>query len=169
MTVGGGGPSVARAAALRGIVFFAFWVVLSGGKPADLPVGFFTAAVATLASLRLLPPSTGGLRPLAVAQLVWRFFRQSVVAGIDVARRALDPRLPLRPGFVSFSTRLPEGPGRSAFASLMSLLPGSLPVGDDDSAGMLIHCLDIGQPIAAQLAAEEAVFMRAVGGDRSDD
>ena len=92
-----------------------------------------------------------------------RFLYQSVIAGADVARRALDPRLPLRTGFVVYPVGLPEGPARNAFASLMSLLPGTVPTGTDDSGGLLIHCLDVGQPVAAQLAEEEALFVRAIG------
>jgi len=37
------------------------------------------------------------------------FLRQSIVAGIDVAQRALDPRLPLRPGFVVYQGAPPAG------------------------------------------------------------
>ena len=84
------------------------------------------------------------------------------MAGVDVARRALDPRLPLRPGFVTYAPRLPPGSARDGFCALASLMPGTLPVGTNEDGTLLVHCLDIGQPAAAQLAAEEAVFMRAV-------
>ncbi len=97
---------------------------------------------------------------------MFRFFPQSVAAGIDVARRALDPRMPLRPGFIVYHSRLPAGPAQSAFCTMMSLLPGTLPSGTDDDSGLVIHCLDIGQPVVEQLAAEEALFVRALGGER---
>lgn len=165
---GGGGPNVASAAVLRGTGLLVFWVLLSGGGPADLPVGIIAAAAAAWASLRLLPPAGGRLRPVALARLALRFPVQSLIAGADVARRAFDPRLPLHPGLVHYPTRLPEGPARHAFASLMSLLPGSLPAGADATGGMLVHCLDTRQPVAAQLAAEEVRFVRVIGGSGSD-
>jgi multicomponent Na+:H+ antiporter subunit E len=152
-----------RAAALRALGFLALWAMLSGGDPADLPAGIVATLAAAWASIRLLPPGTGRLRPVSLIRFALRFLGQSAVAGIDVARRALDPRLPLRPGFVIYRTGLPEGPARHTFTSLMSLLPGTVPVGTDESGGLLIHCLDVGQPVAAQLAAEEAVFGRAIG------
>ena len=31
---------------------------------------------------------------------------------------------------------------------------------------LLVHCLDVDQPIAANLAAEETLFIRALGHDR---
>jgi len=86
---------------------------------------------------------------------------QSVIAGVDVARRAFAPRLPLRPGFVVYPTRYPRGPARNAFASLTSLLPGTVPARDDEQ-GLLYHCLDVGQPVTEQLAAEEDAVSRAL-------
>ncbi len=44
-------------------------------------------------------------------------------------------------------------------------MPGTLPTGIDDHGALLVHCLDIGQPVAANLKAEERLFIRAVGGD----
>jgi multicomponent Na+:H+ antiporter subunit E len=83
---------------------------------------------------------------------------------VDVARRALDPRLPLRPGFVAYPVRFAPGPTRNAFTTLTSLLPGTVPTGDD--GGQLVyHCLDVDQPVVSQLAAEEAALSRALGDD----
>jgi len=151
--------SLARAAA-----FLGFWLVLSGFSPADLVVGALAAVVATRASLRLLPPGPWRLHPLLLSRLGLRFLRQSIVAGVDVAWRALDPRLPLRPGFVLYRPQLPPGPTRNAFCTMTSLLPGTLPCGSDESGGLIVHCLDVGQPVAEQLAAEEALLIRALGG-----
>ena len=93
-----------------------------------------------------------------------RFLYQSVVAGLDVARRALDPRLPLRPGFVTYPVGFPPGTARNAFTTLTSLLPGTVPAGEEGGA-VLYHCLDVDQPVVSQLAAEEAALSRALGDD----
>ena len=93
-----------------------------------------------------------------------RFPRQSLIAGIDVARRALDPRLPLCPGFVTVSPRLPPGTPRDAFYALASLMPGTLPADTNEDGTLLVHCLDTGQPVAAQIAADEELFAQALGG-----
>jgi multicomponent Na+:H+ antiporter subunit E len=61
--------------------------------------------------------------------------------------------------------RLPEGGQRSAFCALSSLMPGTLPTGTDEQGTLMVHCLDTGQPVAANVAAEEGLFIRAVGGD----
>jgi multicomponent Na+:H+ antiporter subunit E len=86
----------------------------------------------------------------------------------DVARRALDPALPLNPGFVRYPVGLPPGPARNTFTTMMSLLPGTVPIGPDQSGALVVHCLDIRQPVAEQLAAEEAVLVRVLGGVPGD-
>ena len=147
---------------------FLLWLILTADNDADLGAAAGAVLAATLASLRLLPPGTNHVRPIAVVQLALRFLRQSLIAGADVARRALDRRLPLHPGFILYPVALPPGPARNMFTTLMSLLPGTVPTGSDAGGGLLIHCLDVEQPITAQLATEEAVFAQVIGAARSD-
>jgi len=157
------GGSPARAA-----FFFAFWLILCGVKSTDMLIGIIAAIIATWASGRLLPPGSGTLRPIPLVRLVLRFLRQSIVAGIDVAWRALDPRMPLRPGFVVYQSHFPFGPMQNAFCTITGLLPGTLPSGSDANGDLVIHCLDVSQPVLEQLAAEEAV-LRQVLGEAPDD
>jgi len=152
-----------RAAALRATLFLAFWLMISGWSPANLPVGLAAVAGATWFSIRFSPAGRNGLRITALASLAASFLRQSIVSGTDVALRALNPRLQLRPGFVACPLQLPPGGARSAFCALSSLMPGTLPTGTDENGALLVHCLDVGQPVAANLAAEERLFIRAVG------
>jgi multicomponent Na+:H+ antiporter subunit E len=156
-------PAVTRAVGLLGV-----WVVLSGYALVDLVPGVIAALAATWVSLRLLPSGPNRVQPLALTKVALRFLRQSVLAGADVARRALDPRLPLDPGFIRYSAGLPPSTARNAFTALMSLLPGTVPVGSDQSGALVIHCLDIRQPVAAQLATDEALFARVTGEAGSD-
>ena len=145
----------------RGAGFLAFWVILIGLR--DLAAGVLAAIAAAWVSLRLLPRGTVRLRPIAFAALALRFMWLSVVAGWDVARRALDPRLPVRPGFVAYPVGFPPGAARNVFTALTGLLPGTVPAGDDGGS-LLYHCLDVEQPVVEQLAAEEAVLSRALAG-----
>ena len=105
------------------------------------------------------------LRLLSLATFALHFLRQSVSSGVEVAWRAFDPRLPINPGFVVYPCHLRSAGSRSAFCALSSLLPGTLPTGSDEDGALVVHCLDIGQPVAADLAAEEALFSRAIGHD----
>jgi multicomponent Na+:H+ antiporter subunit E len=160
--------SVARAAIMRGAGFLLLWLVIIGAGMSDLAVGLVTAAAATWTSLRLLPPGARRVRPVALAGPSLRFLGQSAIAGADVAWRALDPRLPLRPGFVRCPIRIAPGPARSAFRAFSSLLPGTLPAGPDHNGALLVHCLDVGQPVPAQMAEAEARFLQMLGGAPGD-
>lgn len=153
-----------RGLATRTLAFFVFWLILSGGRLTDLPMGVLAAIAAAWVSLRLLPVGSFGFHPVALAQFALRFLYQSVGAGIDVAGRAFHPRLPLRPGFVIYRPHLPPGPMRDGFCTMTSLVPGTLPCGPDEEGNLVIHCLDVAQPVTDQMAAEEAVFVRAFGG-----
>ena len=123
----------------------------------------FTAALATWVSLRLIPPSPAqvrlaGARPPRRRASSW----QSVVAGWDVARRALDPRLPLAPGFVDYPCAFAPGLLRNAFASLTSLMPGTVPLADDgEDAPLSLPRRDI-SPVVESLGKEEALVARVL-------
>jgi multicomponent Na+:H+ antiporter subunit E len=146
---------------MRGLGFLVLWIVLMGWVPGQLVFGVATAAAAAWASVRLLPAGTLRIRPWALPALLPRFLWQSVVAGVDVARRAFDPRLPLAPGYVVYRPRVPPGVARNVFTSYTSLLPGTVPCGEDNG-GVVYHCLDVGQPVVEQLSAEEVRFTRAI-------
>jgi len=154
----------ARDAVWRWAAFLGLWLILAGADPADIPIGIAAAIAATWTSLRLTPPGRSRTAPVALAGLALRFLYQSVVAGADVARRALDPRLPLRPGFVNYPVGFPPGASRNAFTTLTSLLPGTVPAGDENGQ-LVYHCLDVDQPVVSQLAAEEAALSRALRDD----
>jgi len=151
------------AALTRAAGFLAFWLILSGFKLGDLPAGLLAAACASGASLRLLPPGEWKLRPVLLGKLILRFLQKSVVAGIDVAWRALDPRLPLSPGVVKCRCASPPGLLRSGFCTMASLQPGLLPAGFDEHGNLVTHCLDVCQPVAQTIAEEERQFLWALG------
>ncbi len=151
------------AVAARTLAFFVFWLVIAEARLTDMPVGVVAAGLATWTSLRLLPPGRSRLSPRALAMIAVRFPWQSAVAGIDVARRAFDPRLPLRPGLVTCELGLSPGPACNAYCTLMSLLPGTVPIDIDESGALIVHCLDVDQPVATALAAEARLFALAMG------
>ncbi len=154
-----------RAALARVAGFLAFWVILIGFGPVDLVVGLITAAAATWTSLRLLPPQPGRVRLTALLSLIPHLLWKSVVASVDVARRALDPRLPLRPGFIAYRVGFTPGPACNVFAAITSLMPGTVPCADEDGT-LVYHCLDVEQPVVEELAEEERRLTQTRKGPR---
>lgn len=154
--------------AVRALLYLGVWIVIDqSASPANLAVGVVASLAAAGASLVLLPPARGRVRLGLLVALLPRFLWQSLVAGLDVARRAFAPRLDLQPGFVDYRTQLPPGSARSAFELIASLMPGSVP-SDEGPRHIEFHCLDTRQPVAAQLAAEERVYAPALQGEPRD-
>jgi multicomponent Na+:H+ antiporter subunit E len=154
--------SKARAGTVRALLFFVLWLVIDqSAKPANLMFGVVATAGATWASLWLLPPDTGRVRLFTLLLLLPRFMWNSLVAGVDVAKRAFSPSLPLNPGFVDYPAGLPRGSARNAFELISSLLPGSVPT-DETETTIEYHCLDLKQPVVEQLAVEERAHAPAL-------
>lgn len=152
----------------RGFGFFIIWLALIGTAPKDMPFGLLAAVAATWASGQLWP-SEGRLSLSGLARFVLRFLPQSVVAGADVAWRAMAPRIVLRPGLVAYRATLPAGLAQGAMCAVMSLQPGKLPVSCQASGEMLVHCLDTEAPVTAELAADEAAFRRMLRAAHGED
>jgi multicomponent Na+:H+ antiporter subunit E len=151
-----------HAMVVRGLLYFGLWLVIDqSAKPANLVFGVLATAAATWASLKLLPPDTGRVRIGVLLGLLPRFLWQSIVAGVDVARRAFAPTPRLQPGFVDYPVGLPRGSARNAFEAISSLLPGSVPSGETETL-IEYHALDTRQPVVEQLAAEEQAYARAL-------
>lgn len=153
--------------AKRAVGYFAAWVVLIGGIGIlDSVVGAIAALAAARLSLDLRPPGAESVRYLSLAGLAASFLRDSLMAGVDVARRVFSPSLPLQTGFVTYAPVTPPGDARTLFTDITCLMPGSVPVGTDPTGALVYHCLDTGQAVAAQLAEQESRFRTALGLDR---
>lgn len=151
-----------RIAVFRALGFLALWLVLMQSvKTGDLLMGLAATVAATWTSLRLLPPASGSIRFGSLLLLLPHLFWQSFYAGVDVARRALARRPELNPGFVNCPLNFPPGMARNTFASITSLLPGTVPCGEQ-SAGLTYHCLDVSDPVVEQLREEERLLQTAL-------
>lgn len=136
----------ARTAAVLAVV----WLGLNGPEPGSWLVGGPVIAIAAWAATRFPTRPFVPIRLPGLPRFAATFLHQSVLGGWDVARRVLDPSLPIRPGRVLFTTRLPEGTPRHLMLSTISLLPGTL------STGLLgdrieVHSLDTRSDAEAEL------------------
>lgn len=158
----------ARHAIIRGLWFSGLWIILAGVNASDLPAAALAVGMAAWASLVLLPASPAGISIPEVMGLALRLLYQSVIAGLDVAGRAVHPNVPLNPGFVEYEVRLRDKTQRDLFCTMLSLMPGTLPAGSEKHGSLLIHCLDVEQPLLEQVGIEEARLAKALGGQLDD-
>jgi multicomponent Na+:H+ antiporter subunit E len=140
----------------RSITFGFLWWVLGGNDPLWWWVGLPAVGLAVMVSLAFSPaPCRLRWSPGGLALFVPFFFIQSLRGGLDVARRALHPRLPLNPSLVRYPLRLEETPAQVFMANVVSLLPGTLSA-DLEGSVLIVHALDTGLPVAEQLHALES-------------
>jgi multicomponent Na+:H+ antiporter subunit E len=143
-----------RALLQRSLILYLLWLVISSANPDALIAGVIVAAAGAWLSVRLLPAGISRWRFWPVLRLMPAFVWRSLLGGIDVAWRALHPRMPLAPAWLVYRTRLPRGAARVTFGNEVTLTPGTLAAGghEDD---LFVHCLDCEQPVTAMIAREE--------------
>ncbi len=115
------------------------WLV---GAPAVLMGAALAAGLARDAARRI--------SPLGALRFTTLFAVETLAGATDVARRALDPRLPVAPGFHEVALDLPEGAPRVLFANTVTLLPGTLSAAIRGDR-LLIHSIDAGADLEAAL------------------
>ncbi|MDZ7784359.1 MAG: Na+/H+ antiporter subunit E [Halioglobus sp.] len=115
----------ARPVSLQLVVLLAaLWLALTGG--AGVLFGTVAVALAALASTWLAPMQFTRFSLPGLARFTVYFLGRSVAGGVDVARRALAPGLPLHIIDTSYAISLPPGQARTVFTAVVSLLPGTL-------------------------------------------
>lgn len=147
-------PSPLSAAAVRLPLFLVLWIVLTEGHGEIVMPGLPLAALATAASIAVLPPARRWRLGVRLLALVPRLLIQSMRSGWDVAIRALRPSLPIDPAFVEIQLRRPDPVMATMVAYLMTLLPGSL-AAEVARGSMRFHVLDQSQPVEAAAARLE--------------
>ena len=142
---------------LRAVLFALMWWVLTDGAMDSWLVGVPVVLFSTLLSVVLLPPFSWSLT--GIARFLPYFLWRSLYGGVDVARRALHPRLPISPGMYDHRWRLPPGLPRVFMANTVSLLPGTLSA-ELDEEYLRVHVLDRTGAFASELALIEARVAR---------
>jgi multicomponent Na+:H+ antiporter subunit E len=147
------------------VLLLLVWLALDGVRAIAVGVGF--AAIGAAIGSWLVPGEPYRWRPLRLVMFLLYFIRASFRGGVDVARRALHPRLPVAPGYLDYRCGLPAGLPRTAFVGIVSLLPGSLSVAMDEDGRLRVHMLTLDADDTG-LAELEAQLRRLFSLDAAD-
>ena len=150
---------------IRFLGFFMLWLVLTEGYPGAWSFGLPVVLIALLVDGKFRRSGTWRWRLKGLGDFLPFFLWQSLRGGIDVARRAIDPQLPLAPGFLEHRLRLPLGPSRIFLADTISLLPGTCSVSMEKEGILLVHVLDEAMPNKVFLCRLEELIARLFGLD----
>ena len=146
--------------AFRTVLFALLWWILTQGAMNSWLVGAPVVVFAVLASGVLLPGVSWSLP--GIARFVPFFLWRSLYGGVDVARRALHPRLPISPRLFDHRWRLPPGLPRVFMANTVSLLPGTLSA-ELYEEHLRVHVLDETRAISRELQVLEKKVARVFG------
>ncbi|MBN2847654.1 MAG: Na+/H+ antiporter subunit E [Coriobacteriia bacterium] len=102
------------------------WVVITEAAVSSFAVGIPLALLGAALSVIVQPRSLSAVYVPGVMRYLAFFAIQSLLGGVDVARRALSPSMPLDPACVRYPLRIAGDGPRVVFANTISLLPGTL-------------------------------------------
>lgn len=153
---------------VRALAFTALWALISKNTWHDWPLIAGSIGAALMASFALWPVGAWRWRIIPLARFIPYFLWESITGGVDVARRAFLPRMPLDPAITEFPLRLNSEAAQVFFAWTVSLLPGTASV-RLDGARLKIHVLDQQLPTGEKLRHLEtriaALFGEAIPPD----
>lgn len=141
--------------ALRTLLFSFVWWALTDGNAQSWWIGVPAVSIAVITSVALLPP----------VPLVWRellrfvpfFLWHSLKGGVDVARLAFHPGMPITPEIIEYPLRLSPGFSQVALINITSLLPGTLSA-EIEGQVLKVHVLDgRGEFLTELIALEQRV------------
>jgi multicomponent Na+:H+ antiporter subunit E len=135
------------------------WLGLNGPDLASWLIGAPAILAASTLVVRFPRHRPFDLRWAGLVGFAPFFFRQSVLGGWDVARRVVESRLRIDPGYVDYETILPEGPARHFFMGVINLLPGTLTT-DVEGDRIVVHAIDVEADTESALRELEAQVAR---------
>lgn len=127
--------------AIRAFGFAALWAILSSSE--GWPVGVPVVLLATAVNAFVLPVSRWSLTGLA--RFLPYFVGNSLRAAVDVAARAMNPRLPIDPVIVCHPMQLESAEARVVMANVVTLLPGTVSA-DLQGKVLRVHVLNASGP-----------------------
>ncbi len=134
---------------LNRVVLFTFlWFLLTGGAASSWWVGLPAILVAALLSSFLVPRASISVK--GVLGFIPFFAWHSLRGGLDVARRALHPRMPISPRMFDYPLRLESGLPRVVLVNVINLLPGTLGVSLRRNC-LRIHALNFTPSVHAEV------------------
>ncbi|MCC7452299.1 MAG: Na+/H+ antiporter subunit E [Anaerolineae bacterium] len=97
-------------------------------------------------------------------------FRDIYLSSVDVAKRVVNPDMPLNPGIIAVSTQLESADETTAgtiaavSAHGITITPGELVVDFDGTRVMYVHCLDVtaSTQVAASNQAKRMALLRRI-------
>ena len=128
------------------VFIFIVWVMLTGIGKEELITGAVVSIVVSLFFVKNLDFWKGAKNPVNIIfgfiKYLLVFIPELIKANIDVAKRVINPKLPINPGIVAVKTELKSDEAKMMLANSITLTPGTLTM-DVRGDYLLIHWIDV--------------------------
>lgn len=128
------------------LILFAIWIFVAGYNIQELILGGIVAAILSyiLSGYLNISLNIAIIPKLLIFIIVYipTLVIELIKANLDVAKRVLDPKLPINPGIVKIPTALKGDVGKLILANSITLTPGTISI-DADSENVYIHWIDV--------------------------
>ncbi|MCF6172836.1 MAG: Na+/H+ antiporter subunit E [Campylobacteraceae bacterium] len=147
------------------LFLFIIWIALTMSfSNQELITGFVVSLILALIYTKSYRQTEDfRFRPIAYIIYLVVFLKNLVLSNWDVAKRVIDPKLPINPGIVAIKTELKEDYKKLMLANSITLTPGTITMDVKDDT-LYIHWIDV---ITADIeeASEEIAgdFERTIG------
>lgn len=127
------------------LVMFIIWIAMAGidlqeiilGAVVSLVLSFLVSSYVNISfSLKTIPGIV-----LFVLLYIPLLFVELIKANLDVAKRVLNPKLPINPRIVKVPTKVKSDVGKLILANSITLTPGTISI-DADEDHIYVHCID---------------------------
>ncbi len=128
------------------LIMFIIWVLMAGISTNELILGAIVCITLSYVLTNYMNIEFDLFQiPKIVVFLVTyipTLFIELVKANIDVAKRVLNPSLPINPGIVKVPTEIKNEYGKLILANSITLTPGTISIDADDDC-IYVHCIDV--------------------------
>lgn len=144
------------------------YLLLAGFTVDEVILGSIISIFLTVLSAKYLSLQIDITFPVKLVKFIFIyipvFIWKLILANLDVARRVLSPKIPLKPGIVKVKTDLKGDLGKLTLANSITLTPGTLSI-DIDEEHIYVHTVEVkGETEAENKKQIAGLFERILGG-----
>ena len=128
------------------LVLFLVYILLAGFVVQEVILGAIVSLALTLLITKYVDYNLDLMFPVRLLKFIFVymfvFVWHLVLANIDVARRVLSPKIPLKPGIVEVRTELKGDFAKLTLANSITLTPGTLSIDVEDDK-LYVHTVEV--------------------------
>jgi multicomponent Na+:H+ antiporter subunit E len=146
------------------IVLWGVWLLLSGFFLEEVILGGVITIIISILISRYMAFEMSWLFPIQLFKFLFiyipLFIYKLIVANVQLAMIVLNPKLPIKPGFVRVRTAIDSDLGKLILANSITLTPGTLSM-DIVKDEILIHWVKVEEGKASKVSLD---FEKVLGG-----